>query len=115
MAIVRVKLSSSSNGQPIGLATGAATTIHTSTTAASTSDEVHIWYVNYSGSTVTVFTVLGPSGTQPTITVEVPALSGPFLVIPGLFLASGIVASAWAGTVGAISAYGFVNRLTTGA
>lgn len=112
MAITRQKLSASTNGQPITVATGAPTTLHASTTAASTSDECHIWFVNNTAATITASLYMGTTVVSP-IVVEVPAKIGPYLVAPGLFLASGI-AYASAGATG-IDAYGIANRLTTGA
>lgn len=114
MAIVRAKLSASTNGQPIGLATNAATTIHTSTTAASTSDEAHVWYVNTGATAVTGWLSVGATGSVTPFPIEIPAYSGMYLVAPGIFLASGIVLGGYAGGSG-VQAYGFVNRLTTGA
>lgn len=114
MAIVRVKLSASSNGQAIGLAT-IPTTIHTSTTAASTSDEVHIWVSNRTSSAATVVITMGTTGAG-AFSVDVPGNSGPFLVVPGFFLASGLIAYAHgASSPTAFYAWGFANRLTTGA
>lgn len=114
MAITRVKLSASTNGQGIALATGAPTTIHTSTTAANTSDEVHVWIVNETGSTSTVFLYVGTTGSSNKITQGMEYGLGLDLTIPGLFLTSGLILSANGGLVG-FTAFGFVNRLTTGA
>ena len=114
MAITRVKLSGSTNGLGIGtLVTGAPTTIHTSTTAANTSDEVHIWFANMSSSTVTTTIYFGATGHP--VPIEVPPGVGPYLAIPGFFLTGGLVVSARVETAANMLAYGFVNRLTTGA
>lgn len=112
MAITRVKLSASTNGQAVGLTT-LPTTLHTSTTGASTSDEIHIWVANYGSSTVTVTAYVGATGAG--FPIEVPAGAGPYLISPGFFLASGLIFYASAGSAGSIYAYGFANRLTTGA
>lgn len=112
MAIVRVKLSASTNGQAIGLTT-IPSTLHTSTTAANTSDEVHVWVANRTASAATAFFYVGATGA--TFAVEVPGNAGPFLAIPGFFLTSGLVLSANSNTAAAFYAYGFINRLTTGA
>lgn len=116
MAIYRVKLSASTNGQPITVATGGAapTTLHqgTTATAVSTSDETHVWFVNNGASTVTVSVYVGTTGMDP-ILAEVPSRSGPYLILPGTYLYSGVI-YATAGATG-VGAYGIVNRLTTGA
>lgn len=112
MAITRVRLSASTNGQAVSLAT-IPTTLHTSTTAASTSDEIHVWMVNSGASTVTVHYWHG--ATVVSSVYELPSMNGLHLICPGLFLASGLVAYGSLGSAGTVYAYGFVNRLTTGA
>jgi hypothetical protein len=114
MAITRVKLSASTNGRGISLATGAPTTIHTSTTAASTSDEMHVWVSSNGTATATMYIFVGTTGTGDLIRYEMPHNDGLHLLVPGLFLTSGLILYGQAGDAGAV-AYGFVNRLTTGA
>lgn len=114
MAIVRVKISAGTAlGGAVGLTT-LPTTIHQSTTVAGTSDEVHIWVANRTSAAVTCVLYVGTTGNF--INVEVPGDSGPFLVSPGLFLADGgIIAASSNSAATNLFAYGFANRLTTGA
>lgn len=114
MAITRVKLSGSTSGLPISVTTGAPATIHTSTTAANTTEELHVWYVNNGASTVTLTHYHGATGTAQAIVYELPAKNGLHLTAPGLFLACGAIAYAAAGAT-EVYAHGFINRLTTGA
>lgn len=114
MAITRVKLSGSSNGQGVGLAT-IPTALHASTTAAGASDEIHIWVSNRSASAATVVITLGTTGSAG-YSMDVPGNSGPYLVVPGFFLTSGLTAYGHgASSPTAFYAWGFANRLTTGA
>ena len=115
MAIIRNKLSASTNGRGIIVATGAPTTIHTSTTATSASDEIHVWFVNNTAASVDVDVYMGTTGTGDLIDYNsLPPAAGLQLLVPGLFLASGLICYAAASATG-IFAYGFINRLTTGA
>lgn len=114
MAIVRVKLSGSTSGAVVAVTTGAPATIHTSTTAANTTEELHVWYVNNGASTVTLTHYHGTTAVGSAIVAEIPAKSGPYLVSPGLFIACGAIAYAAAGAT-EVYAFGFINRLTTGA
>lgn len=113
MALTRQKLSASLGGSPISLATSAPSTIHTSTTAAGASDETHLWVSNV-GALTTVAIYVGTTGEGDKIVDSVPGSSGMYLMVPGLYLASGLILYGTAGTTGVV-AYGFVNRLTTGA
>lgn len=114
MAITRQKLSGSTNGRGIAVTTGAPATLHTSTTVTGTADEVHVWFVNSGASLTTVTAFMGSTGLGDAIPYELPKNAGLHLVVPGLFLASGLACVAAAGATGVI-AYGFANRLTTGA
>lgn len=117
MAIIRQKLSASTNGQAISIAAVATpgTTIHTGTTATSASDEVHIWFTNTTTNPVTLTYEHGTTNVNSNIIRTIPGQAGLELIAPGLFLASGLVASAFASTASALKAHGFINRLTTGA
>ena len=116
MAITRQKLSASTNGQAVSIAATATpgTTIHTSTTIANASDEVHIWFTNTTSNAVLLTYEHGTTNVNSNIIKTIPPQSGLELIAPGLFLASGLIASAFAGTASALKAHGFVNRLTTG-
>ncbi len=113
MAITRRALSGSTNGRGVSVTTGAPATLHTSTTVTGSSDEVHIWFVNNGASTTTLSVFQGATGAADTIQYGITSRTGLHLVVPGLFLASGLIAYASAGAT-EVYAFGFVNRLTTG-
>lgn len=114
MAIVRQKLSGSTNGRGVAILTSAAVTIHSSTTAASTSDEAHVWFTNQNAATAGLTFYVGDVAGSDASFVTLPPQSGLVLLVPGLFLSSGKVVAAAASVTGVV-AFGFVNRLTTGA
>lgn len=113
MAIVRQDLTGSTNGRGIAIAT-AGITVHTATTATSAVEEVHLWFVHNGASTATLSVYMGTTGVADEIIYELPAKDGLHLVVPGLFLASGLICAAFAGATGMVG-FGFINRLTTGA
>jgi len=94
----------------------AGTTIHTASTTATTIDEVWLYAVNSSASSVKLTIEWGqadaPDGN---IELSVAAESGLVLVVPGLLLqgnASAKVVRAFAGTANVILLHGYVNRIT---
>ena len=117
MAIIRQDFTAATNGQAVNIVATASpgTTIHTSTTAANTSEEVHVWFTNTTTNAVLLTYEHGTTHVNNNIIQTIPPQTGLVLVAPGLFLASGLVASAYAATASAIKAHGFINRLTTGA
>jgi hypothetical protein len=114
MAITRQKFSNTNYTGQQGLATTTPTLIHTSTTAANTVDEVHVWVSNPTSSAATLTIFLGVTAAS-SVVQELPANSGYYLVVPGLQLASGLSVWGTVGSAGAAFTAGFVNRLTTGA
>lgn len=115
MAIVRRPLSAATNGQGISFTTGAPTVINTSTTAANTVEEVHIWASNVGSAALTTFNVYLTVTAVVAIQAEIPYQQGLFLVVPGLFMTCGNSVWGQSAAGGSFLAYGFVNRLTTGA
>ena len=111
-------LESSTNGKAI-LVTATATagtTIHTGDTVTSTFDEVWIYAVNSSASSVKL-TIEWGEATAPNGNIEVTVLpeAGLVTVIPGLILkgaATALTVKAFAGTASVIAIHGFVNRIT---
>jgi len=94
----------------------AGTAIHTASTTTTTIDEVWLYAVNSSASSVKLTIEWGqadaPDGN---IELSVAAESGLVLVIPGLLLqgnASAKVVRAFAGTANVILLHGYVNRIT---
>jgi hypothetical protein len=92
------------------------TTIHTTTTSATTFDE--IWLYAYNSSTGSVLLTIQYGGTATPlndIKLLIPATNGLTLVIPGLILsgtgAASTVMYAYAGTASVVTVSGYINRV----
>jgi len=109
----KVVLSGSTNGKQIKVAASASagTTIHTS--SATSLDEIWIYAVNSSTSTVKLTLEWGEA-TAPdgNIEVTIPNEGGYTLVVPGLLLTNSLVVKAFAATANVILLNGYVNRIT---
>lgn len=110
----KLKLSGSTDGKQIKVAqtATAGTTIHTA--HATDLDEIWIYVVNSSGSSVKLTLEWGEA-TAPdgNIEITIPAESGYTLVVPGLVLTNSLVLKAFAATANVLLINGFVNRITT--
>jgi len=111
-------LSASTDGKSIKVAATATagTTIHTGSATATTLDEVWIYAVNSSTSSVKL-TIEWGEATAPDGNIEVTILpeAGLVTVIPGLLLkgnATALVVKAFAGTANVICINGYVNQIT---
>ena len=94
----------------------AGTAIHTGSATATTIDEVWLYAVNSSASSVKLTLEWGEA-TAPDGNIEftVPAESGLYLITPGLLLqgnATAKVVKAFAATANVVIIHGFVNRIT---
>ena len=94
----------------------AGTAIHTGSATATTIDEVWLYAVNSSASTVKLTLEWGEA-TAPDGNIEftVPAESGLYLITAGLLLqgnATAKVVRAFAATANVVIIHGFVNRIT---
>jgi len=94
----------------------AGTTIHTASATATTIDEIWLYAVNSSASSVKL-TIEWGEATAPDGNVEVTVLpeAGLVTIIPGFLLqgnATPKVVKAFAGTTNVICIHGFVNRIT---
>jgi len=94
----------------------AGTAIHTASTTTTTIDEIWLYAVNTSTSSVKLTIEWGET-TSPDGHIEVTVLpeAGLVTIIPGLVMqgnASAKVVSAFAGTADVICIHGFVNRIT---
>jgi len=109
----KVVLSGSTNGKQIKVAATATagTTIHTA--SATSLDEIWIYAVNSSTSTVKLTLEWGEA-TAPdgNIEVTIPNEGGYTLVVPGLLLTNSLVVKAFAATANVILLNGYVNRIT---
>ena len=111
-------LSGSTNGKAIKVAATATagTTIHTAVSGTSNIDEVWLYAINSSASSVKL-TIEWGEATAPDGNIEVTILpeAGLVTVIPGLLLkgnATPLVVKAFAGTANVICINGFVNQIT---
>jgi hypothetical protein len=107
-------LSGSTNGKQIKVVQTSTpgTTIHTAVTGTSDWDEIWIYCVNSSSSSVKL-TIEWGEATAPDGNIEctISGESGLQLVIPGLILQNSLVVKAFAGTGNVLLISGFVNRI----
>ena len=108
-------LSGSTNGKAIKVAATATagTTIHTAVTGTSNLDEIWLYAINSSASSVKL-TIEWGEASAPDGNIELTVLpeAGLVTVIPGLLLQNSLVVKAFAGTANVIMLHGFVNRIT---
>ena len=111
-------LSGSTDGKAIKVAATATagTAIHTASTTTTTIDEIWLYAVNSSASSVKL-TIEWGEATAPDGNIEVTILpeAGLVTVIPGLLIkgnATALVVKAFAGTANVICIHGFVNQIT---
>lgn len=115
----KVLLSGSTQGRGIKVVQTATpgTTIHATGTSSTIIDEVWLYAINTSGSSVKLTIEYGGT-TSPDDTIEVgiTAESGLALIAPGLILTgTGAAANtirAFAGTANVVSIFGYVNRIS---
>ena len=103
-------------GVKVAATATAGTAIHTASTTTTTIDEIWLYAVNSSTSSVKL-TIEWGEATAPDGNIEVTVLpeAGLVTVIPGLLLqgnATAKVVRAFAGTANVIVLHGFVNRIT---
>jgi uncharacterized membrane protein YjjP (DUF1212 family) len=113
----KLVLSGSTNGKAIKVAATATagTTIHTAVSGSSNLDEIWLYAVNSSASSVKLTLEWGEA-TAPDGNIEltVTAESGLVLLVPGLILqgnASALTVKAFAGTANVIVIHGYVNEI----
>lgn len=109
----KLPLSGSTNGKGINVNATATLgdTIHTAVAGTSSFDEVWMYAVNTSTSSVKLTVEYGGATAADNIEITIPGESGLVLVVPGLFLNNSLVVTAFAGTADVISIHGYVNRV----
>jgi hypothetical protein len=112
----KVKLGNSTNGRGILVAatTSPGTLVHTTTTTATTIDEVWLYAQNTDASPQKLTIEWGGTGSGDTLESTIPAESGLYLVAAGLILlysGSTTTINAFAATTNVIGIFGFVNRI----
>ena len=108
-------LSGSTNGKQIKVAATATagTTIHTAVSGTTNLDEIWLYAVNSSASSVKLTIEWGEaSAPDGNIEVTIPAEDGYMLIVPGLLLQNGLVVKAFASTANVILINGYVNKIT---
>lgn len=114
MAVTPLKLSGSTNGRGIKLATAAAgTAVHTTATAtgASKFDEIYIWAANVVSASKQVTVYVGATGlTGDKVIDTIPPKSGLYQLLPGMRLNGGVSVKAFAASPCAVTVFGLVNR-----
>jgi hypothetical protein len=115
----KITLSGSTDGRMVKVAATATagTTIHTGSSTATTYDEIWLYAVNSSASSVKLTIEWGStSSPDDLIELSIPAESGLYLIAPGLVLkgnsSAALVVRAFAGTANVINIAGYVNRIT---
>lgn len=105
-------LSGSTSGRPIAVAATSTpgTLIHTA--HATSLDEIWLYAVNTSVSSVKLTTEFGGVTNTENIELTISGEAGLVLIIPGLILTGSSVIRAFAGTTNVISISGYVNRIT---
>ena len=117
MAVVKRKLSGSTDGRQIKVAatSTAGTTVHTAVagTTAGTFDEIWLYAQNNHTAAVTLTIEFGgTSSPDDLIIVTLASKSGLVPILPGLILQNGAVVRAFAGTANVVCISGWVNSMT---
>ena len=112
----KVKLGNSTNGRGILIAatTSPGTLVHTTSTTATTIDEVWLYAQNTDTVARKLTLEWGGTGSGDTIELSMPAESGLVLISAGLILlysGSTTTINAFAATTNVIGIYGYVNRI----
>lgn len=112
----KTKLSGSTNGRNIKVVATATpgTTIHTAVSGTTNWDEIYLFAVNTDTVTRTLTVEFGGT-TSPDdlIEIDLEALKGAYLVIPGWLLQNGLVVRAFGSAANVIEINGYVNQITS--
>ena len=104
--------STSGKGVLVAATATAGTLIHTAVAGATDIDEIWIYAVNSSASSVKLTIEYG-GATAPDDNIEVTVLpeAGLVTVVAGLLLNGGLTVKAFAGTASVVTVHGFVNQI----
>ena len=114
----KIALSGSTDGRMIKVAATATagTLLHTGSTTATTFDEIWLYAVNTSTTSVKLTIEWGGvTSSDDLIEQSIPAESGLYLISPGLIIkgnATALIVRAFAGTADVVNIAGYVNRIT---
>lgn len=111
----KTKLSGSTNGKNLKVVATSTpgTLVHTAVTGTTNWDEIYIFAVNTDTVTRTLTIEFGGT-TSPDdlIEIDLEALKGAYLVIPGWLLQNGLVVRAFGSAANVIEVNGYVNSIT---
>jgi len=113
MAISKVILSSSTDGQPILITATESPGNLVHTASATEIDEIWIYLSNSSNTPIIVTIQWGLTTTVGSIIQSVPGQAGLYLAVPGLVLTNNSIVRAFASLSDVITVLGFVNRIST--
>lgn len=110
----KIPLSGSTNGRGIAVAATATpgTLIHTATSSTTFEDEIWLYAMNTTTTSVKLTLEVGGTSTSDQIEITVAPESGLVLISPGLILQNSLVVRAFAGTTNVINIFGYVNRVS---
>lgn len=115
-AVVKRKLSGSTDGKGIKIAATATagTAIHTAVagTTAGTFDEIWLWVQNNHTANVVLTVEFGAADAEFNIIKTIPPKSGPIAIVPGFILQNGTTVKAFASLANVLTVIGFVNAIT---
>jgi len=118
--IVPVKLSASSDCEPLAISSttsSGATTIHIASGSSGTNsfDEVYLWAINSATGTIALELEIGSTATAHVQVTNISAKAAPTLVLPGLRVEKGVAIKGWKGTatLTTLAVYGNVNRFSS--
>ena len=117
-SITKRVLSGSTDGFPINVSQTAfsGTLIHTGSTSTNTIDEVYVYAYSSATSVVSITVEMGGASASGIMRFDIPPLSEPFLLLPGIILqgrsATGADLRVGASTSNVVSLIGWVNRIT---
>ena len=113
----KLKLSGSTNGQPIQITAtaGPGNLIHTATNAANTLDEVWLYVNNVksSGSAIQLTVYIQADSDANRIIAGIPFRKGLIYVIPGFVYDGGVEIRAYAAEANVLNVSGWVNRIVS--
>jgi len=110
----KAKLSGSTNGRGIKVVqtATAGTLIHTAVSGTTQFDEVWLYCINTSVSSVKLTIEYGGvSAPSEIVEFTVPAEDGLYAIIPGLVIQNSLVIRAFAATTNVLIIHGFVNKI----
>jgi hypothetical protein len=117
MAITKEVLSGSTRGRGVLVAatSSTGTTIHTTGTSATNTDEIWLYATNNHTAAVELTIEYGTTGAANEIKVTIPEKDALTVILPGTILrgdgSSGEVITAYAAVTNVITIHGYVNRI----